>query len=509
MNELQRPVGGAPLWSRSRPRELGPPLSGPVRADVAVVGAGITGLTLALLLQREGLSVVLLEAARVASGTSGATSAHVTSVLDISYRQLLDRLGHERATAVVEGSGRALDFIRSLGTSSLACSFETCPAYRYTEDADAIPELQKEFDAARELGVPVSLTDGSPLPFPVARALHFSRQGAFDPVEYLVGLAELFVAAGGRLHERARVTEFEEDSDSVVLQATGGLVVASHAVLATHTPIATNLVQSQTEPHRSYLLALRTTSELAAGLYWDSETPYHYLRPVRWNGASLVLVGGEDHRVGHDDAHERYQALERYARDRFGDLEVVRRWSAQLYEPADGLPFVGRSPLAERIYVATGFAGTGLVLGTLAAHVVADALRGRPDTPLAEVVRATRAPALAAAGRVTRQGLDTAVRYIGDRLGSGDVGSVAEIPKAAGAIVEVEGQKLAVYRDVGGRLHAISPVCTHMGCIVRWNGAERSWDCPCHGGRFSALGEVQSGPPMRDLEGRGLPREAL
>ena len=507
MTELPRPGGGAPLWGRPRARELGAPLSGPVRADVAVVGGGITGLTLALLLQREGLSVALLEAERVASGTSGATSAHVTSVLDISYRQLLDRLGNERATAVVEGSGRALDFIRSMARSSVACSFEPCPAYRYAEDAGAIAELQKEFDAARELGVPVSLTDGTPLPFPVAGALHFPRQGAFDPVEYVVGLAELFVAAGGRLHEGARVAAFEEDSDSVVLQATGGLVVASHAVLATHTPIGTNLVQSQTEPHRSYLLALRTRSELAAGLYWDTETPYHYLRPVRWDGASLVLVGGEDHRVGHDDPLERFQALERYARERFGDVEVVRRWSAQLYEPADGLPFVGRSPLAERIYVATGFAGTGLVLGTLAAHVVADALRGRPDTPLAEAVRATRAPALAAAGRVTRQGLDTAVHYVGDRLGSGDVASVAEIPKAAGAIVEVDGQKLAVYRDGSGRLHALSPVCTHMGCLVRWNTAERSWDCPCHGGRFSALGEVQSGPPMRDLEGRGLPRD--
>jgi len=341
MTELPRPSGGAPLWSRPRARELGAPLSGPVRADVAVVGGGITGLTLALLLQREGLSVTLLEAERVASGTTGATSAHVTSVLDISYRQLLDRLGNERAAAVVEGAGRALDFIRSMARSSVACSFELCPAYRYTEDADAIPELQKEFDAARELGVPVSLTDGAPLPFPVAGALHFSRQGAFDPVEYVTGLAELFVAAGGRLHEGARVTAFEEDSDSVVLQATGGLVVASHAVLATHTPIGTNLVQSQTEPHRSYLLALRTRSELAAGLYWDTETPYHYLRPVRWDGASLVLVGGEDHRVGHDDPLERYQALERYARERFADVEVVRRWSAQLYEPADGLPYVG------------------------------------------------------------------------------------------------------------------------------------------------------------------------
>jgi Rieske Fe-S protein len=230
---------------------------------------------------------------------------------------------------------------------------------------------------------------------------------------------------------------------------------------------------------------------------------------VRWNGEGLVLVGGEDHRVGHGGSPlERYQALEQYARGRFRDVEVVQRWSGQVYEPADGLPYVGRSPLGERLYVATGYAGSGLVLGTLAAHVLADALRGRSVTPLAEAIRATRAPALAAAGRVTRQGLDTAVHYVVDRLGPGGAASLSEIEPESGAVVEVEGQKLAVYRDGSRRLHAFSPACTHMGCIVRWNAAERSWDCPCHGGRFAALGDALCGPPLRELESRALPRDA-
>lgn len=494
--------GSSPLWRLAHATQLGTPLRGPVLADVAVVGAGITGLTLALLLQRQGLSVALLEAERVGAGDSGATSAHVTSVPDVSYRELLARHGRVRASALAGGCGRAMEFIRTLARSSVPCSLESCLAYRYAESASEVDELRRELEATRELGILASLADSAPLPFPVAGALVFARQAVFNPAQYLAGLARLFLAEGGRLHEHARVATFEEESDSVVLQAAGGLVVATHAVLATHTPLGRNPVHAETVPKRSYLLALKTRDELAEGLFWDSETPYHYLRRLRWEDQSLVLVGGEDHPVGHGDPLERYDRLERFARARFRDVEVVRRWSGQLYEPADGLPYAGRSPLTERVFVATGYAGAGLVLGTMAAHVVADLILGRPDSPLSELVRATRVPGLAAAASASRQALEAAAHFSSDPLDAGRVSSVAEIVEGSGAIVEVDGEKLAVYRDGTGGLHALSPVCSHMGCIVRWNAAERSWDCPCHGGRFSALGHVQSGPPLEDLETR-------
>ena len=208
----------ASLWRGPRPHALGPPLNGPVSADVAVVGAGITGLTVAWLLQREGRNVVLVEADRVGAGTSGATTAHVTSVLDVSYRALRGRLGTDRAGVVVAGAEAAFDFMKGLAQGAVPCSFETWPAYRYTESPDAIEELKEELEAARELGVPAAFAESVPVPFPARAGLLFPRQGAFDPMEYLVGLAELFTEKGGRLCERTRVTGFDETNDSVVLE---------------------------------------------------------------------------------------------------------------------------------------------------------------------------------------------------------------------------------------------------------------------------------------------------
>jgi glycine/D-amino acid oxidase-like deaminating enzyme/nitrite reductase/ring-hydroxylating ferredoxin subunit len=497
------------LWREPRPRALGPPLNGPVRADVAVVGAGITGLTVALLLQREGRSVVLVEADRVGAGTSGATSAHVTSVLDVSYRALRGRLGTDRAAVVVAGAEAAFNFVKSLAQSEVPCSFETWPAYRYTESQDAVGDLKAELEAADALGVPAAFTESVPVPFPARAGLLFPRQGAFDPMEYLVGLAELFTEKGGRLCERTRVMAFEEMNDSVVLETMGGLLTAAHTVLATHTPLGINLVQSEIAPYRSYVLAFRTGSPMPSGLFWDTEDPYHYLRSVRFQGQSVVLLGGEDHQTGKDDDPlDRYWRLEQFARERFREVEVIRRWSSQYYEPADGLPYIGRSPLGRRVFIGTGYSGTGLVLGTLAAQVIAEQVLDRPESPLAEVVRATRIPGPGAAGRATLTNLDTAVRFVADRVAGGEA-ALGEVGAGGGALVEIEGETLAVSRDGNGRLHALRAVCTHMGCIVHWNEAERTWDCPCHGGRFTPEGCVLSGPPLRDLESRPLPWEGV
>jgi glycine/D-amino acid oxidase-like deaminating enzyme/nitrite reductase/ring-hydroxylating ferredoxin subunit len=499
------PATGEPLWQdtpRSRPQRRA---SCPLRADVAVVGAGITGLTTALLLQRAGRSVVVLEAERAGAGTTGATSAHVTSVLDVPYRDLLARLGEERASLVVAGCRRALDFVRSLARDRVSCAFEDCAGYRYTESVAERAALEQELEAARALGVAASLCDVVPLPFPVEAAVEFPDQGAFDPMAYLDGLAALFAQAGGRLCEGARVTAFEESKDGVRLETAIGTLTADSAVLATHTPPGINLVHAELTPCRSYLIAFRARTALRGGLFWDTAEPYHYLRAVRRNGDDLVLVGGGDHKAGREAAAlDRYRQLEQFARERFGAIEVVARWSSQLYEPADGLPYVGRSPLGERLYVGTGYAGAGLVLGTLAAQLVAELVLGHPESKLAELLRASRVPSPRAAGHAAVGNLDVALHLVGDRLQRG-LDTLAALGPGEGALVSVGGERLAVRRDAAGALHALASTCTHMGCVVHWNEAERTWDCPCHGGRYAADGRVICGPPLEPLAKHPLP----
>ena len=507
MDRIEAGHLGAPLWRSGERSGVARPLRDEVRADVVVVGAGITGLTAGWLLQSQGRSVAVVEAQAVGAGTTGATSAHVTSVLDISYKDLRSRLGAERARLVVAGCDRALDLVRSLGQGAIRCSFETWPGYRYTEAMGERSELEDELAAARELGVAASISDVAPLPFPVAAALLFPQQGAFDPMAYLAGLAELFVQAGGRLYVGARDRGIEETDHDVVLETRSGRIHAPHAVLATHTPIGVNLVHAELVPYRSYLIAFRTHAPLPPGLFWDTATPYHYLRPVRLEGESVALLGGCDHKAGHEAAPlDRYRQLEQFARERFGEIDVVRRWSAQLYEPADGLPYVGRSPLAKRLFVATGYAGTGLVLGTLCAQILADLVLGQPESELAWLLRAARVPTPRAVGRAAAAGLDTVLHLVKDRFAAGEA-ALAEIAPGQGATVSIGGETVAVSRDAEGALHAVSAACTHMGCIVHWNEAEQTWDCPCHGGRYSRGGQVFSGPPLADLKPRPLPHE--
>ena len=365
--------------------------------------------------------------------------------------------------------------------------------------------LEQELEAARALGVAASLSEVVPLPFPVAAAVQFPGQGAFHPIAYLDGLAALLAQAGGRLCEGARVTAFEESKDGVALETAIGPVTAGCAVLATHTPPGINLVHAELTPLRSYLIAVRARTPLPGGLFWDTAEPYHYLRGVRRAGDELVLVGGGDHKAGREAAAlDRYRQLEQFARARFGELEVVARWSSQLYESADGLPYVGRSPLAERLHVCTGYAGTGLVLGTLAAQLVAERVLGHPESKLAELLRASRVPSPRAASHAAVGNLDVALHLVGDRLQRG-LDSLAALRPGEGALVSVAGEQLAVSRDASGALHALASACTHMGCVVHWNEAERSWDCPCHGGRYAADGRVICGPPLQPLATHALP----
>jgi glycine/D-amino acid oxidase-like deaminating enzyme/nitrite reductase/ring-hydroxylating ferredoxin subunit len=413
----------------------------------------------------------------------------------------------ERARLLVAGCNRALDLVRSLGQGAIRCSFETCPGYRYTEAAGERSELEDELGAARELGVAASLSDVAPLPFPVAASLLFPHQGSFDPMAYLAGLAELFVKAGGRLYVGARVRGIEETDHDVVLETRSGRLRAPQAVLATHTPLGVNLVHAELAAYRSYLIAFRTHAPLPPGLFWDTATPYHYLRPVRVDGESLVLLGGCDHKAGHEAAPlDRYRQLEQFARERFSEIDVVRRWSAQLYEPADGLPYVGKSPLAKHLFVATGYAGTGLVLGTLSAQILADLLLGLPESELSWLLRATRVPTPRAVARGAASSLDAALHLVKDRFAAGEA-ALADIAPGQGTTVSIGGETVAVSRDAEGTLSAVSATCTHMGCIVHWNEAEQTWDCPCHGGRYSPGGQVFSGPPLHDLKPRPLPHE--
>jgi glycine/D-amino acid oxidase-like deaminating enzyme/nitrite reductase/ring-hydroxylating ferredoxin subunit len=485
------------------------PLPGDARADVVVIGAGITGLTAALLLKQRGRQVLLLDAGSPGSGETARSSAHLTVVPDARFATLGARFGRTKATAALQGYAKAIDWIEEVvHVLGIACDFARVPGHLYCDQGEAGErELEREADSANELGIAGRLVPAIPLPFPVRRALRFERQAQLHPLRYLAGLVAAVSGDGCTVHGDTRVIDVE-DGEPCRVRTERGTITCRAVIVAAHVPFTNRvLLHTKLSPHRSYVVAAETELREDVGLCWDLARPYHYWRTAHVDGRPLVLLGGGDHRVGeHDDAEASFHALERHMAERLGRRPLRFRWSGQIIEPADGLPYVGRNALSTRIFVATGYSGNGLAGGTLGGMILADEVTGVSD-PWAEVLAATRVHAVASASAVVREGAAAAKHMIVDRLRMLPGLAVRDIARGEGQIVQLGGRPLAVYRHPLGNLVAVSAVCTHLGGLVAWNGAERTWDCPCHGSRFGTDGCVLNGPAVAPLERRDLADE--
>jgi glycine/D-amino acid oxidase-like deaminating enzyme/nitrite reductase/ring-hydroxylating ferredoxin subunit len=495
------------LWVATTAETAYPKLRSSEAAEVAVVGAGITGLTTALLLRRAGVDVVVLEAGRVASGATGYTTAKVSSLHGTIYSSITESLGAERARVYGEANEAGLAKVAALVSElDLGCDFVRAPNFTYTKDPDLVDRIEAEVEAAQAAGLPASSTRETELPFPVLAAVRFENQAMFHPRRYCLGLAAAFVAEGGRLYEMSRMVDVDDD-DSCVVTTEEGEVRAGRAVLATHLPhLQRGMYYARTHPERSYVLAIETEGELPAGMYLSTDTPTRSVRAHIDGDDRWLLVGGEGHKVGQDeDTRRRYAALEAWAREHYDVRSVAYRWSAQDFMPADGIPYVGPVTSGnDRLFVATGFAKWGMANGTAAGMILSDRLLGR-DNPWAETFDSTRSEPSTSVSDIVKENVDVAKRFIGDRIGSLTAPSAEDLAPGTAGMVRLDGEKVAGYRDADGALHAVAPHCTHMGCLVTFNTAELSWDCPCHGSRFDVDGRVLQGPATTDLDPKPSP----
>ncbi len=491
---------GSP-WLTGHPPRF-PPLQSAISADVVVVGGGITGLTAAYVLQRRGYDVVVVEADQIGSGTTGGTTAKVTSQHGVIYSDLIDRHGREVASAYATANQDAVDFIRSTaGASAVECGLVTASACVYAIGEEEHEILARECDVAVSLGLPARMRDGAELPFPVAGVLEFTEQAHLHPVRYCRLLATELARLGGAVFENSRITDLAEDADHVVVSSADGSVTADHAVVATLLPfIDRSGLFARTTPWRAYGVAGRLRRPPPGGMYIGAGFPVRSFRPWPDGGETGIVFVGESHHTGDDTASPaRWGALERWAREHFEVESFDYRWSAQDYDTPDLLPFVGRSPLARRTYVAAGFRKWGLSNGTAGAMMIADQIQGiaNPQVALFSPSRWGDARALVT---VVRGNAAVAAKLTGDIFRHIGAQEIAELGLGEGGLVRVDGRKAAAYRSPEGELHALSPRCTHLGCMVAWNSAEKSWDCACHGSRFDIDGAIRSGPATRPLE---------
>ena len=483
------------LWVRTTTPPSFPTLDHDITVHVAVVGAGIAGLSVARMLAGAGASVAVLDAGPVGAGVTGYTTAKVTSLHSLIYDSIRQSFGPERAAGYAAANQAAIAAVAALADADgIDCDLETAAAFTYTLDDQQVEAIEKEVEAARDAGLDASFTTETELPYPVKGAIRVENQAQFHPRKFCLGLAQGIVDAGGTVYERTRAVDLEGGH---VLRTDGGTVTADSVILATHIPfVDPGGYFGRMEPKRSYALAARIRGERPRGMYVNTESP---TRSIRSTPDGWLIVGGEGHKVGHDDdTTQRYAALEAWAAEHFDTDPVEHRWSAQDYAPADGLPFVGRLPTRDGAFVATGFGKWGMSNGVASALILADLVQGR-ENPWAEVFDSTRVAAKQEAKDVLSANVDVAKRFVGDRLASLRTPDAADLEPGTGGIVSLDGETVAAFRDDDGTLHALSPTCTHLGCRVNFNTAERSWDCPCHGSRFDVEGRVLQGPAVKDL----------
>lgn len=500
-----------PIWMQPEVATIRGPIDSDLKADFCVVGAGIAGLSVAYELCLEGLDVVVLDGQSVGSGETGRTSAHLCTALDDRYFELERLFGASGARSAAESHGAAIARIEwTVGAESIECEFERVDGFLFVPPEQSVDILNDELAAAQRAGLDVELIDRAPAGFDTGPCLRFARQGQFHPLRYLTGLASAAERRAVRIFGGAHVVSTESGSPCRATTKDGHAVQAQSLVVATNTPINDRvMMHTKQAAYRTYVIAARVARNVVGkALYWDTADPYHYVRIYRpHNGTAnqdILIIGGEDHKSGQaSNVAQRYECLIQWARERFPIETIEYAWSGHIIEPVDALAFIGRNPGERNVYIASGDSGNGLTHGTIAGVLIKDLILGRDNSWAALYDPARKS--IRAAREFAGETLNMAGQYA-DWLTSGDIVDAADIPPGEGAIMRDGATKVAVYRDSVGELHVRSAVCRHLGCIVRWNPGEKSWDCPCHGSRFDCRGQVLNGPAVMGLD--AVPREA-
>ncbi|MGH8900341.1 MAG: FAD-dependent oxidoreductase [Egibacteraceae bacterium] len=471
-----------------------------------MVGGGITGLTTAFLLKEAGARVAVIEAGRVASGTTGYTTAKITALHGLTYAQLISDHGLEKAHLYADANQAAIEKVAGLVDQlGVDCQFERQAAYTYTETDDRTGDIGAEVEAASSVGLPVTYVEKTTLPFPIRAAVRLDKQAQFHPRRYCLALAEAIAGDGCRVFEQTRALDVEEEADRVTVHTDRGDVVADQVVVATLLPPGTiGGFFAKAQPSRSYAIAVRLRGQAPSGMYLRAESPTRSIRPLPLDGEVGLVLGGANHKTGqekHTGAY--YEELEQWANSAFEVDRVEYRWSAQDYTTVDSLPYVGRSPRRQRTFVATGFKKWGMSNGTAAAMLFTDLIAGR-DNPWAAMYDATRIGDIGTTAKLVKENVGVAKRFIQDRITRRQAPALADLgaedlQAGEGRIVDLEGDKIGAYREHDGTVHAVSVTCTHLSCTLKWNSAETTWDCPCHGSRFDYKGQVVNGPAVEDL----------
>ncbi|MBS4194374.1 FAD-dependent oxidoreductase [Bacillus sp. FJAT-49870] len=477
-------------------------LENDINVDIAIVGGGITGITTAYLLIKEGFHVAVIEASTILNGTTGHTTAKITAQHSLIYDEFIQHFGEDNARLYYEANKEAAEQIAEIiNLHGIDCDFKKEDAYVYTNSNDKVQSLKKEYDAYKRLGIDCEYLDNISLDGNIKGAVVMKNQAQFHPLHYLSHLVNYIKESGAEIYEQSVATHLDIGDKPIIHLRNGAKVTANHVISASHFPFHDNRGYfARLHPERSYVVAAKPEKTFPGGMYINAEKPKRSIRSVTIDGEDLLLFSGDGHKTGQGEPEKKhYEALEKFAKEEFGAKEILYRWSAQDLVTEDRIPFIGCNNEGDkRVLVATGFRKWGMTTSMVAAQLMRDILIGKKNR-YEELYSPSRFKADPGIKTIVKENVNVAANLISGKLDSPDK-ELKDIKEGEGAVVSIKGGRAGAYKTKDGELFVVDTTCTHMGCEINWNSADQTWDCPCHGSRFSVEGEVIEGPAERPLK---------
>ncbi|WNF36208.1 FAD-dependent oxidoreductase [Bacillaceae bacterium IKA-2] len=503
MTTLQWPPVPEPYWRKNLQIPSFQALEEDISTDVTIVGAGITGITTAYLLSLEGVKVTLIDAGKILNGTTGHTTAKLTAQHGIIYDEFINHFGRDGAEMYYQANDMGRAFVKNIiQTLRIDCDFAEHDAYIYTNSDQEFKKLEKEAKAYEKLNIKGKLVETMPLTLPMKKAIVMEKQAQFHPLKYLLPLVKSIIEKGGQIFEDTTAVDVEEGANPRVTTRSGHVITSQQVISCSHYPFydGNGFYFTRMYAERSYVVAVKSNQPYPGGMYLSAETPKRSVRSTPIGNDTLLLLGGESHKTGHGiNTMAHYEALATFGKDVLGATDIHYRWSAQDLYTLDKMPFIGRITSGKQnISIASGYRKWGMTTSTAAAMILNDLII-KGSHPYEELFSPSRFKADPSIKNFIEHNADVAVQFV-----TGKVDMTFKEPNdvaiGEGAHVRINGQKCGAYRDDDGKLHLVDATCTHLGCEVEWNEGDKSWDCPCHGSRFSTDGNVLEGPADQPLK---------
>lgn len=485
-------------WMASTSKTEYPALNEDIKVDVAIIGGGITGISCAYMLKKEGVKIAIIEADRIAQGTTGHTTAKITSQHGLIYNKIKNQMGDELAKQYADANESAIREIKKISESNhIACDYISQPAFVYTLQNEYVQKIKDEVKAASSLGIKASYVESIPFSMPIKAAIRFDDQAQFHPLKYLRALAKDIPNNGCYIFEQSRVVDIEESGNYIISTASGKKVTAEKIIIASHYPCynKSGLYITRIYPERSYVIAIKAKEKYPGGMYINAEEPTRSLRYQDSENGELILVGGDHHKTGQgEDTVKHYEALIDFANKTFTVEDIPYQWSTQDCMTMDGVPYVGHfTSDTPNMYIATGFRKWGMTNSIVSSIILKDLII-HGESPWQDVYSPSRQTIMASAKNFIVENLNVAEKLVGGKISPPP--NNVDLKPGEGKVVDANGQRAGAYCDEQGTMHLVNTTCTHMGCELNWNSAEKTWDCPCHGSRFSYDGAVVEGPAI-------------